>query len=104
MFMNFFDMNPAGLQVCDSGPWPYTPPTPDADASHLTHMGSVLLKFTGFNIGVFVARCFILSKHVWCISFHKNIDFSPVSVANGPVQAITSGIKCDKYCTNPRNC
>src|ERR1700734_1832121 len=95
-------MNPAGLHVCQVAPYPYTAPISDADASQITQMGSLTVVSIGHKMGVLQAKNFILSMHIWCMGFQWNRCLF-FCIAKGPVYADTSGIKCARYCTRPRN-
>src|SRR5258705_11614785 len=95
-------MNLASRQVCQDWPCPYTAPTPDAEASQITHMGSSLVGSIGHKIGVLQARILILSIHVWCMGLQWNgCPFFWIACSS-PVYNDTSGIKCARYCTSPR--
>src|ERR1700729_2886984 len=94
---------PADLHVCQVAPCPYTAPIPDADASQITQMGSLTVVSIGRKMGVLQAKCFILSIHIWCMGLQWNGCPFFCIAAKGPVYADTSGIKCARYCTRPRN-
>ena len=71
-------------------------------ASQITHMGSSEDGSMGRRMGVLQAKDFILSMHAWCSGFQRNGWPFFWIAARGPVYADTSGIKCARYCTNPR--
>jgi hypothetical protein len=60
--LNFLDMNPAGLHVCPVGPCLYIAPTPDTEASQITHIGSSNELSMGRNIAVLQQIFFMFSK------------------------------------------
>ena len=53
--------------------------------------------------GVLQANILILSIHIWCSGFQRNRCPFFCIANSGPVYADMSGIKCARYCTNPRN-
>ena len=91
--VNFLDMNPAGLQFFHVSPWPYIAPTPDFDASHMSHMGSVIFGSIGRMTGALSHMCLIISKHLWCKGHQWNGAPFWVITRSGLVYDVISGRK-----------
>ena len=101
--MNFFDRNPAGQHVSQLVPCPYIASIPIQEPSVMTHIGSFLLKSTGFNIGDRIAIALMLWKYLSNSGVHWKVWLFWADPDNGVVYTIMSGMYNARYCTSPRN-
>ena len=69
----------------------------------MTQTSSLVLKSTGFRIGVLEANVLMLSKHLSSTGVYWNAQLLCAEPDNGVVYAVISGMNCARYWTSPRN-
>ena len=68
----------------------------------MTQTGSLLLKSTGFRIGILETIALMLSKHLSNSGVHWKSHLLCAKPDNGVVYAVMSGMTCARYCTSPK--